>query len=327
MKRATQWLAFAVGVALFALYLRGADLPAIGDRLQALGWGAVLLPLPYLVVYLVDTWAWRWSFATPPPVRFLFLFRIRWCGESVNNIVPSAYVGGEALKAFLLTRHGVPVAEGTAAALVSKTGQTVGQVLFLAAGSAAFLAHAGDRPGLRAALATVLAAGLAVVALLLWWQQRGVFRSVLGLLGRVGIRSRRIEARRAQLLGMDRTITRFYLGHRSRFIACTALFLAGWFLDTVELWMVSHLLGMPLAWSQALAIESFIGVVKVVGLWVPGALGVQESGIVMLVRLAGGSDLLGATYALLRRARELAFAAVGWGLLFAAGDAVRAQKK
>jgi hypothetical protein len=90
-------------------------------------------------------------------------------------------------------------------------------------------------------------------------------------------------------------------------------------LDSVEIWLTAWLLGMPIHGFQALAVEAFVGVVKVVGMWVPGALGVQESGIVALVRLAGGADLLGATYALLRRVRELLFAAVGWGLFLAGG--------
>jgi putative membrane protein len=323
VKRGLRWLAFGAGVALFAWYLRGTDLAAVGTRLRDLGWATLLLPLPYLLVYAVDTWAWRWAFARNPAVPFRTLFRIRWCGESVNNLIPTAYVGGEALKVLLLQRRGVPTPDATAAAMVSKTAQTVAQVLFLALGSAAFLLHAGSHPGLRTALATVMLGGLAVVAVLLAWQRRGVFRSLLAVFDRIGFVPRALESRRTRLLELDTSITAVYATHRRRIAASTALFLAGWLLDTVEIWMVSHLLDLPIAWTQALAIEAFIGVVKVIGLWIPGALGVQESGIVTLVRLAGGPDLLGATYALLRRTRELLFTAAGWLLLLVAGDATR----
>jgi hypothetical protein len=57
--------------------------------------------------------------------------------------------------------------------------------------------------------------------------------------------------------------------------------------------------------------------VKILSLWVPGALGVQESGILMLGRLAGLPDTLSVSYALLRRAREIVFALAGWLLLYA----------
>lgn len=327
MKRALRWLAFLVGLVLFALYLRGADLPAVGARLRDLGATALLLPLPYLLVYVVDTWAWRAAFPKPPDLPFLTLFRIRWCGESVNNLIPTAYVGGEALKVLLLQRRGVPTEEATSAALVSKTAQTVAQVLFLAAGSAAFLAHAAPRPGLRAALATVLVGGLAVVALLLAWQRRGVFRSLLSVLGRVGFVPHALERRRPRLIEFDAAIARAYSDHRRPVVMSTVLFLAGWFLDTVEVFLVGRLLGLPIAWTQALAIEAFIGVVKVIGLWIPGALGVQESGIVTLARLAAAPAPLGPTYALLRRARELAFTGVGWLLLAAGGDTRPARNR
>jgi uncharacterized membrane protein YbhN (UPF0104 family) len=319
VKRWMRWLALALGVGLFVGYVRGMDLGAVVTQIRGLGWTALLLPIPYFVVYLVDAWAWRSAFAIPPAIPFVTLLRIRWCGESVNNLVPTAYVGGEALKVVLLSRHGVSPKTGTTAALVSKTAQTVAQVLFLAVGSAAFLTCGGGHAGLQAAMATVLGGGLTAVGLLFWWQRRGVFGSLLRLLDRLRIRSQRLESKRARLLETDRAISEFYGTHRARFLVSTAWYFAGWMLDSVEIWLTAWLLGMPIHGFQALAVEAFVGVVKVVGMWVPGALGVQESGIVALVRLAGGADLLGATYALLRRVRELLFAAVGWGLFLAGG--------
>ena len=50
-------------------------------------------------------------------------------------------------------------------------------------------------------------------------------------------------------------------------------------------------------------------------MWVPGAVGVQEGGIVLLGRAVGLPEPFCLAYALLRRARELLFAAVGWGIL------------
>jgi uncharacterized membrane protein YbhN (UPF0104 family) len=159
-----------------------------------------------------------------------------------------------------------------------------------------------------------------VVGLMVWWQRRGAFGVVLAVLGRFGVRSARLESRRPQLERVDDTLRVFYRDHRGRLLGATAWYLTGWMLDTVEIWLVGQILGMPLHWGQALAVEAFIGVVKVLGLWIPGSVGVQESGIVLLVRWVGGSDVLGATYALWRRIRELAFAAVGWWLWASLGE-------
>lgn len=326
MKHWVRVLAWAAGLAFLGNYLRGADLPAVGRALAGLGVWAPVLLLPYFVVYAVDTWAWRMAFARRLPVGFWRLFRIRWCGEAVNNVVPSAYVGGEALKVVLLERVGVASVEAGAAAWISKTAQTLAQVVFISAGALAFLTIAGEHTGLRRGMSWVLVGGVSVVAILLLWQRYGVFTSILGLLSRLRLATAWVASRRAAWEAMDQTIRTFYREHRGRFLLCFLGFLAGWFLDTVEIYLASRLLGHPLAWTQALAIEAFVGVVKVIGIWIPGSLGIQESGIVLLVRLAGGADTFGAVYALWRRARELIYALAGWALLSWTGGRGRERK-
>ena len=87
-------------------------------------------------------------------------------------------------------------------------------------------------------------------------------------------------------------------------------------LDTLDIFLLSRLVGMPISWPQALAIEAFVGVAKVLGLFVPGALGVQESGIALVCQLAGLPEAFGFSYALIRRGRELIYASLGWLLLY-----------
>src|SRR5690606_20884492 len=120
--------------------------------------------LPFSLVYVVDTVAWGQAFADGRPVSFGRMFRIRWAGESVNNVVPSAYVGGEVVKAHLLCRRGVPVKTATASTVLSKTAQSVAQVAFIAAASLTFLQLAPDEPGMRMGMTVVVAGATAVVA-------------------------------------------------------------------------------------------------------------------------------------------------------------------
>jgi len=49
---------------------------------------------------------------------------------------------------------------------------------------------------------------------------------------------------------------------------------------------------------------------------VPGALGVQEFSVVGLFTLFGHGHELGAQYAVVRRGRDVAFAVLGWLLLY-----------
>ena len=319
-------IALLAGLALFGWYLSHADLRAVGEVLSRLGWLAPVALFPYFCVYVVDCLGWR--FCLPPrlKVSFLTLFRIRWAGESVNNVLPSAYVGGEAVKVYLLRRHGVPTQAGTSSAVVSKTAQSVAQLLLILLAAVAFLRLAGDQPGLRAGMLLVLGSGVVILAGLFWMQRRGLFASLLAFAKALRLRFAFLEKRRAKILEVDETITDFYRNHRPRFLVSTAFYLGGWLLDTLEIYLVAYLLGMPITWPQALAVEGFTGVAKALGMWVPGSLGIQESGIVMLGRLAGLPDSLSFAYALLRRAREIIFAGIGWLLLYADHTNVRAIK-
>jgi len=80
---------------------------------------------------------------------------------------------------------------------------------------------------------------------------------------------------------------------------------------------------MPIDFSHALAVEAFISVAKALGIFVPGALGVQESGIVFLGYLFGLPPALGVSYAIIRRGREVAYAAIGGIFLCTGGFSFR----
>lgn len=304
------------GLALFAWFAARADLGAVWLAFQRLGWLGPLALLPYLLVYGADTAAWRLAFAPRPEVGFWRLFRVRWSGEAVNNVVPSAYLGGEAVKVYLLRRRDVPLGLATTAAVVSKSAQTLAQVLFIGAGALAFAGIAPGNGGLHRAMLAVM--GLSTVALLalFWLQRRGLFTSLLGAGEKVGLRWRALTQRRERLQHFDDQIGAFYREHKRRFLACAGVFWLGWLLDAVEIFIVARLMGVSMTWQQALAVEAFISVAKVLGVFVPGAVGVQESGVVLLCRLAGLPEPFGVAYALFRRGRELLYAAVGWTWLY-----------
>jgi uncharacterized protein (TIRG00374 family) len=236
----------------------------------------------------------------------------------LNNVMPSAYIGGEALKVYLLQKCGVQAAAGTASVVVSKTAQTVAQMFFVSFASVAFLYVGGNQPGLRIGMSIVLGCGVLVVVGLFWIQRRGLLSVLLSVAQTLRLRLRALEKSRAKIEEVDRTISGFYRGKPRRFLASTGAYFTGWMLDTTEIYLVSHLLGMPATWWQALCVEAFTGLAKVLGMWVPGSLGVQESGIVLLGRMAGLPDALSFTYALLRRIRETIFVCAGWALLYMA---------
>lgn len=326
MKAGLKILAFLVGLALFAWYLAQTDLRSVGNAILRIGPLAPLILVPYFIVYCVDCLGWSMTLPRGHGIPFLSRLRIRWSGESVNNILPSAYIGGEAVKVYLLQQRGITPGQGTTSAVVSKTAQTVGQLLFVILGGAVFYSLAGTNERLRLALTVVVLGGCGAVGLLFWVQRLGLFRLFYGVSNAFRLRFQALENRREKILALDQAILGFYRHQPGRFYASTAFYFCGWLLDTLEIFFVAWLLGMPITWAQALVMEAFIGVAKVLGMWVPGSLGIQESGIVLLGRLAGLPDTLAAAYALIRRGRELIFVAAGMLLLYWSHDGMRALK-
>lgn len=316
MKPLWRILALAIGVAAFGWCLSQVGLKNVSDSIRQLGGFAPLVLLPYSIVYIVDCLAWTRTLPRHQ-IPFFTLFKIRWAGESVNSVLPSAYIGGEAVKVGLLQRHGISPGDGATTAIISRTAQTVAQLAFVLLASAILLGMTQGQPRLQAFVGLMLLGGLAGTVTFLWLQKRGLFRTALAALESIGGSFRFLEQRKNSLLRLDETIIKFHGAESRRFLMSTCLYFAGWLLDTIEICLVAYLLGLPITWSQALVVEAFAGISKILGMWVPGSLGVQESGIVLIGRVVGLPDTLSAPYALIRRGREMIFAAVGLSLLYA----------
>ncbi len=288
MKLALRLIIAGAGLALFAWFVHRTGIDTISRAFATLGWSAPLILVPYALVYLLDTIGWRLSFGRtlPKTISFGTLFRIRWAGESLNNVVPSAYLGGEAVKVYLLHKRGMQVSA-------------------------------------RAGMFAVTGAATALIAMLFWLQHRGMFSTLLALTGRLRLRIRALASRADSLRQLDWRIFDFYRSDRRRFLFIVTLYLAGWIADSLEILLVSHLAGMPMDWNQALAFEAFIGVAKALGVFAPAALGVQESGVIFLFYLFGLPSGLAAPYAITRRARELTFVLIGGSLLYTEEPALR----
>ena len=75
--------------------------------------------------------------------------------------------------------------------------------------------------------------------------------------------------------------------------------------------MILLYLGEPIDLLTALSIDALCTLIKGGAFFVPGSVGAQEAGNLLLLRAFGYSDVTGMTFALLRRARELVWIAIG----------------
>ncbi len=318
MKTALRWFLLLLGLALFGWFIHRAGPAEIIATVNQLGWQAPVVVMPYFLVYVLDTWGWYLAFGSYAAVRpaYLTLFRVRWEGESINNVIPSAYVGGEALKAYLLHKRGVPGLTCGTSVVASKTCQVLAQVLFIGIGALAAMPNLPRESGARRGMLVITLAAFGVVVLLFALQREGMFSTLNKVLKRLAIRLKALEKHESNLRKLDDQIYRFYHRDRRRFFQSTGAYLLGWMADAFEIYVVCHLLGLPLSVTEAIAIESFISVAKALGIFIPAAMGVQESGVVLLFQIFGLPVTTGVAYAILRRGRELFYVLIGGALLY-----------
>jgi putative membrane protein len=306
-----------VGLVLFGLLLVHADPDAVGDRLGALGWYAPLVLVPYVVIAIFDTMAWRRTLRPEDRrrVRFPSLYLIRMAGEAVNSVTPTAAVGGEPVKAWMLRAHGVPVAEGMAAVVIAKTALVAAQSLFTAIGVAAFLEWLGRRQLAAAWMALLALAVVGFTLLLIAVQKRNPAATLWRWAHRFFPRSHLVARLEGQAGTLDRRLLDFYRMEQHGFFQASGCNFVAWLLGVVETQVILALIGSPIAWLDALIIETIAQPIRAAAIVVPGAVGTQEIGGVWLCTYLGMPEPVAVTLWILKRAREVAFDGVGLAYL------------
>ena len=325
-RRPEVWQAvfLALGLGVFAMLIYGVGLRAVLSALGRLGWLTPLVVIPYLTSYLVDSIGWWWILRPdlhPSPGKpgraphLLQLFAIRAAGEAVNAVTPTAYLGGEPLKAWLLQRYGVSLVSALASVIVSKTALmlTQGGFVFLGLLVALRKWHAAIPLPVAAVGGIVLC--VLVFGLIIGIQRRGLFGFLLGLSRRLSGRQALLASWESDALALDGQLRGFYSRRTRDFVVCCAFHFLGWVVGSGEVYVIMWLLGNPVDFLTAFSIEALSGVAKLAALIVPGSLGIQEGGQVLIFVSFGLTAPLGVTFGLLRRGRELLWIGFGFAAL------------
>jgi len=93
----------------------------LGHYLWQVGWYWPLLLLPYGVVNWLEAWSWKYILVdTPARTTVSRLFWLRLGGEALNQLTPTASLGGEPFKASRLQADGVPLEVASASVVIMK---------------------------------------------------------------------------------------------------------------------------------------------------------------------------------------------------------------
>ena len=280
-------MAFAVlaGLGIVAAWSPSAALATWPSAVASIGWGVLGVALVRATRY----WRRGWLVcAGAAPGSSLTLPRatgLRFVREGANMLLPLAAVGGDVIGARLLVHAGASGGFAAAVTIVDVMLQAATQLAFTLIGLGLLVWLGGDPAIVQAAAIGVV---LAVPALGGFWlvQRQGGQRLIeAGLRRLAGGRDWRIFG---ALDVVYREMRGLYAAPGGALpLRAFAVHLSGWIVGALEIWIALRFMGHPLSFAEALVIESLAQALRGALFVMPGALGVQEGGLIALCAVFG----------------------------------------
>ena len=265
---------------------------------------------PVIVLHGVQLWlsgiAWRESVGEAKPKIGRYL-RIRWIREAVNSMLPVAQLGGNVVGVRLLMIRGVPGPLASAGTVIDVTIEAITQCLFTALGFAVLAVISADLSWAPWVEGGMIAMGLGLVGFVIA-QRVGLLRLVeffaqklTGLFPSLSMDA--VRGLHDELIRLQRD--------KTALLKATGLHLLAWLLGVAETWLAMTAMGAPMGWAEALVIESMGMAARSAGFVVPGSLGVQEAGFILVGGLFGQPPDAMIALSMVKRVRELLVGASG----------------
>ncbi len=298
-----------VGLALSAWLLESYGVGRILDLLNHAGWIGILTVIAFhLVQILFSALGWQVIAGPTQPQPGLRTYMVmRWIREGVNNLLPVGQIGGEFVVARLLQRGGMKLASAIAGTVADLTMEMVTQILFTLLGLALLVYSIGNGE-----IAGYVISGLVIAALI----AAGFFGAQwLGLAARIENGLLRLGRSfgwkgTENVQGLNDALIGCYRSPRR--IALAALWqMVSWLLGGLEVCLALHFLGQDVGIVPGLIIESIGQALKAVGFAVPGALGVQEGGYIVICQVFGLEPEMAIALSLIKRLREVGLGVPG----------------
>ena len=322
----------ALAVLILWLAFREVQVGRVGQLLAGIGLWALVIPMPQLASFSCETLGWRRALRLlGKNVKLLSLLRGRISTDALTHSLPGGVLWCESTAPFLLHRccH-VPFAEGIAATAARKYLLLVSQALYVALifvfgfatlqqSSAGIIGGAG-LPWIVAAIALLLA--LAALAVSSGLRRGAVVSRVHSVLQRVPIRSWRstLEQKRAGFAQTDDKMACIFGSSWLEKAPAALWFLAGWISESFETYLILHLVGVDLDFTAVASFEVILAFLRHTLIFLPAGLGVQDAGYAAFLGALGvpGALHVGAAFVVIKRSKEILWAALGYALLLAA---------
>jgi uncharacterized membrane protein YbhN (UPF0104 family) len=324
-KRIAIWAGGTAVFLLLGMFLwdtfQDLDLSRVAERIQEIGPAAVFILLPWAGSTAAESIGW--SLCIPGkerliPGRKLFILRV--ATEALTNTLPMGAAAADTARPILLNRRfGLDFPRAITSCFVTKVNIAAAQAGFIFLGllfSIIYYPIIFQRSGIPGGAVTAFCVTLVfggIMVLPYSGTRLGQLHAQLLRIPVKGIRSllRRIQSPLARI---DTLIGEFRRHHPGRLAASLAWFMASWCFFALESFLILRLLGADITFAHAVALEGVASIMRMLFFFIPGGLGAQEVGYVMVLSSFGLPEplTLSASYIMLKRSKEVFWSTVGY---------------
>jgi hypothetical protein len=320
------------GVLLFAYFVRKAGLTEIISGMRRLGFAFLIIFALGGLRQAIHAICWVKACEPPYKLRFMDAFKARLMGESLN-VLPLGGVFSEPSKA-LFIRDNIPLTARISALAIENVFYALSVALFISAGSVALLLSFPDLPkplryvslGALVAIVVIVPVGALVIR-----KQLRFISGALGFAGNRGIARTKISGILPGVRLIEDRIYGFYERNHARFFMILAIemcfHIAGVIEGYITLSFIREANSAGPTLLTAFILESVNRLINVVFKFIPLRVGVDEGGTAKLAKILGFSTTVGVTLAIVRKGRDICWAAVGLGLMIHRGISIKAAAR
>ena len=321
---------FLLGLALATVLITWQGWQRITDVLHTAGLSVFWLPIYFLLPLACALLSWWYLFPADERPSLRLTAYCTWINFAVNWLLPVAQVGGEIARVRLLLKRKFPAGGAIASVIGDQTLQIISQALYAFTGVVLLGMASVWRSGSDATvtantlqsgqLIALLVASIVVLSAisvgLYWVQQQGLFK-LFSKMGRKfpkrfsqGFSQLSAKDISRQATTIDEAMVAMY--HRRDRLFLAILWRLGFrLLAAGETWLALRFLGYPVGMMDAIILESLGQAVRSAAFLLPGGLGAQEGGMMLIGAALGIPVQLGLSVSLCKRIRELVIGVPG----------------
>ncbi len=306
-------LFFFGGLMLLGVMVWQVGLADLAASFEALGlWIIPYIGLRTLPVFL-HTAGWMACFPGDRlPLRLWQLVLVSRAGHAINQVTPTATVGGEMVKVLLL-ESAMPREQAMAAVVIDKASSTLANMFYLALGML-YLAHHLPIP-IELKISLSITIGLSSLGMIgfVAFQRYGILTKLLHYLERRHIGQEGVQRLSRHLIPLDAQLATYYTQYPWRFVSSLLWHFAACTFDVVKTYILLRLLLGPdaPAFSEAIMVAIGVTALDQMFFFVPGLVGTFEGARLMVLSALGVTQAYGLAFGIVARMEQLVWSGLG----------------